>query len=763
MASDIKIKVDFDSKNAQKGLGGLDDKAKQTDIDLKALGKTAAVAFTAVAAGVAASVNEFAKFDNKMRGVKTLLDKNSFGAKGLEKGFREMTDEALRLSTQVPVGIDSLTTSLFDTISAGIDAGEAVKVLGVSSKLAVAGLTDVATATNGMTSALNAYSLGSEEAENVAAKFFIAQKSGITTIQQLADGFGVVGATAAATGVSLNELLGAVSAVTSAGVKTNSAYTGLKAVLSNILKPTADATKEAKRLGVEFNAGALRSKGFATFLGDLKNAAGFTQDSITKLFGSVEAQNIIFALAGNQAEKFADNLKKLGDQTSANGILSDAYETQSKGLQAQMTLLGNNIKRVAIIIGDFFSPAVATAISLTNDFLGALADSTTTAKQAETRIEKLSEKLGILKEQYENNKSALEISTGAMAINGTALEKQTEKTGDQIDEIEKLIRKQEEFKKQPFSLYPEDAVGQNFDDLFNPLVTASDQANAAIVAGTKKRYEEEEALKKAKADRDALAAIEERERIENELMQLEVDLLAGNTTRETYLQKRADIEKRAEGKSIKLRKAVIKSDEQLQTEFRRKQLIQFQKYNGDQVRIQALADAEKYKRQQQYANASLQLANNLASLSVAVSGKQNKTLFAIQKAAAIAQAVIATELGAAIALSTSPPPGNFALSALVRAAGYTGVGLIAATAIQGFAKGGMVEGGIPNQDSVPIMAQQGELVVPRQNFDEVINAVSAERETQSPVEIMIGFTDDAFEIIENKLLERGALGIGNLA
>lgn len=45
-------------------------------------------------------------------------------------------------------------------------------------------------------------------------------------------------------------------------------------------------------------------------------------------------------------------------------------------------------------------------------------------------------------------------------------------------------------------------------------------------------------------------------------------------------------------------------------------------------------------------------------------------------------------------------------------------------------KGLLISGGIPGVDSVPVLAQQGELISPAQNFDEVIGSVRAKREAE---------------------------------
>lgn len=148
----------------------------------------------------------------------------------------------------------------------------------------------------------------------------------------------------------------------------------------------------------------------------------------------------------------------------------------------------------------------------------------------------------------------------------------------------------------------------------------------------------------------------------------------------------------------------------------------------------------------------------------------NKKLFEIGKAAAIASAVVNTAQAVTKALSQYPPPFSFAAAA---AQGVAGAVQISAIQAQGLNQGGVVAGftGTPGKDSVPGMLTPGELIVPNQNFDEVINAVAQSRISsgsspgasdsgQSMMQVVIGFTDDAFQIIEQKLVERRAIGVG---
>lgn len=141
---------------------------------------------------------------------------------------------------------------------------------------------------------------------------------------------------------------------------------------------------------------------------------------------------------------------------------------------------------------------------------------------------------------------------------------------------------------------------------------------------------------------------------------------------------------------------------------------------------------------------------------------RNRKLFEIGKAASIARAVVNVAEGVTKTLSHYPYPLSTALAGAQFAAGAVQLEAIRS---QKFAFGGLVEGGIPGMDSVPAILQSGELVAPRKNFDEVVNAVARDRiqggdsgPQSSRIEVEIGFRDNAGDFIEATLIERDILG-----
>lgn len=295
---------------------------------------TSKLSIAALGAAIGLGIKEFANFEQKLIDVGNL-----FGATGQE--IQNFSDGILEISQRIPVASQDLANGLFDVVSAGVEVGESLKFLETSAKLAVAGVTDTKTAVDGLTSAMNAYGFAANDAEVIADKFFSAQQAGKTTIQELSQSIGQIAPIAKAAGVSFDELLGGISALTKQGIKTPIAVTQLKAALTAIIGPTEQAKKEAQRLGIAFDANALQARGLAGFLNEVTRATGGNQEALKKLFGSTEALNGVIALSKNEFKDLNDIQKQVAN---SSGVVTKATEKQLNTLSSQFTLLINNIK-----------------------------------------------------------------------------------------------------------------------------------------------------------------------------------------------------------------------------------------------------------------------------------------------------------------------------------------------------------------------------------------------------------------------------------
>ena len=135
-----------------------------------------------------------------------------------------------------------------------------------------------------------------------------------------------------------------------------------------------------------------------------------------------------------------------------------------------------------------------------------------------------------------------------------------------------------------------------------------------------------------------------------------------------------------------------------------------------------IAKFKKFQRSEELSNAKT-AASELSRLQQS----ENSTSRAIGKAAALVQIGIDTQRGAIAAYSSLAgiPIAGPALG-IVAAAALSAFGLERARGVQSAQTGGVVAGS-GFGDTIPFLLEPGELITPRRNFDEVINAVADQR------------------------------------
>jgi TP901 family phage tail tape measure protein len=306
------------------------------------------------------AVDVSSEFSAAIAEISTLVDEASFSTANL-------TRVSLELAQAYGGGAIEQARGLYETISAGVtDAAKATDLLRVANELAIGGATNTKTAVDALTSVVNAYSASGAEARDVSDAFFVAIKAGKTTAAELATTMGRVAPTAASLGVSFSDLLAAIAAVTTQGLDTSEAVTGMKAALANIIKPTSDATKEAARLGIKFDAATLRARGLSGFLQTVTSSARFNADSLSKLFGSVEALNSVMALTANESASFNMILGQMGSRAGATNA---AFETMASTLALQRRRFNSLKEAAVIVVGQALEPIAKAIVRFGNAVL----------------------------------------------------------------------------------------------------------------------------------------------------------------------------------------------------------------------------------------------------------------------------------------------------------------------------------------------------------------------------------------------------------
>ena len=361
--SNIDLRVD--SRQAVSGL-----KAAQRQVGLlngatKGLLNTMgplAVAFSGVAL-VRNYFKGFGEAEKATQALKTL----GVEAKVLNSKLLEVSNSLGGLYSQT-----QLTTAAYDVASAGfVKAADAAAVLEASALGAKGGLSELNTVANAVTSVLNAYGKSADESERLVDGFIQTQNDGKIILDQYAKFIGRLAPTAAATNVSIEELNAAISTITAQGVPVQATFTGLNQALVSILKPSAEAEKLAKKLGIEFNEAGLRSQGFADFMADVKAKTGGSTTALVKLFGSVDALKAVLPLVNDDLVSFNRNLER---QTQSAGTATDASNLMSQTLSSQFSDIVNTVGNLVRVLDQALGPALKDILTTIKDIVGKAAE-----------------------------------------------------------------------------------------------------------------------------------------------------------------------------------------------------------------------------------------------------------------------------------------------------------------------------------------------------------------------------------------------------
>ncbi len=354
----------------QKGFFGAGAGAKGAAVGFRTAGAALATALGPLTAGltlVAALTKTFANLaaaDFASAKVKTLgVDVDTLNPK--------LASLSNQLSGQVSQ-LDLLSAS-YDVASAGFgEVAELSDVLKASQLGATGGFSELATVADATTSVLNAYGLSSDQAAKLVDGFIQTQNDGKIVVDQYAQQIGRLAPIAAGAGVGIDELNAAISTVTATGVPVESTFAGLRQVIAAIQKPTSEAAKAAKELGIDFSATALSTKGLGGVLEELVAKGGASEEALAKFFGSVEARTALLPLVNDQLVSFNKNLE---NQANAQGVAAQAAFEAQNTIQGQLTRLGTAFtnlttegSEIGIVLRESLKVAAVTVEALGSAF-----------------------------------------------------------------------------------------------------------------------------------------------------------------------------------------------------------------------------------------------------------------------------------------------------------------------------------------------------------------------------------------------------------
>ena len=345
--------VSLRTASLDKDIAKVGKKLKKLGKGMTSMGKSLSAKLTAPIVGFgAASLISFGKFEKGMAEVKSLMPDLNQGE------FVELEEEVRELA--VSLGVDAVESvgALYQAISAGVPKDNVIDFLLTSSKAAIAGVTDVTTAVDGITTVLNAYKMEASEAEHVSDVLFTAVRLGKTTFAELSASMFQAAPLAAAMNVPLEEIGGAVTTLTKQGVPTSVAMTQIRASLVGLQKPTSTMAEALRSMGYESGQALVDAKGYLGALEALRTDSGLTSQELAKAFKSVEGLGAVLSQTGSNFDGAVEDLTAM---TEAGGAMSAAFEANNQGVFRSFEKSLAIIKELSFQIGEQLAPYVEQA------------------------------------------------------------------------------------------------------------------------------------------------------------------------------------------------------------------------------------------------------------------------------------------------------------------------------------------------------------------------------------------------------------------
>ncbi len=279
-------------------------------------------AINALTSGFKYVLNFTVQYDKELRQLQAIAAISDTGLQNLKDTIEGVANATKFTSLEVAQASTVLA-------QAGLSVSQIKDTLPAIANLATATGTDLATSTDVITSTLNIYELQVTEATRVTNSLTTAMNESKANISGFQTAIQYAGNFAAQLGMTYEETAAAIAAATQAGIRSKSMLgTGLRAVLTEFLKPTDKLVAQLESVGLTVDDINVKTKGFNNVLKTLASA-GFGAE---EAFKGMERRGAAFLAALIRQTDYMDDLRmSMAGSTAA----AEANETQMKSLSNQ--------------------------------------------------------------------------------------------------------------------------------------------------------------------------------------------------------------------------------------------------------------------------------------------------------------------------------------------------------------------------------------------------------------------------------------------
>lgn len=310
-----------------------------------------------VAAGTA-SVKFASDSETSFAKVSTIADNTVLSYDKLKIGVTKASKDS-------GVAITDFNEALYQSLSAGIETGNAIGFTTDMVKLARGGFTDTAKAVDVVTSVLNAYGMSADQASSVSDKLVLTQKIGKTTVDELASSLGRIIPSAKAVNFDIDNVSTGMAILTKRGIQTAEATTYFNGMLNELGKSGTVADKALREMsGKGFSQMMQEGIPLTEVLQMLSDKAAENGMSLSDMFGSMEAGKAALSIMTDGGTEYNKVLEQMKNST---GEAQKAFDKMDATPAVKMEKELNKLKIAGIDAGEKLIPVVIEGAKAVGD------------------------------------------------------------------------------------------------------------------------------------------------------------------------------------------------------------------------------------------------------------------------------------------------------------------------------------------------------------------------------------------------------------
>lgn len=342
---------------------GTSKSIEEVTLSWKAMGRIVAArlitqVFFEMQSAIQRSVKEAADLYNAIAEIQTITERASQGPVEYAISLERVLDLSSRLNFTPQDTANAVYEALSNQI--GETTGELLNFIEVSGRLAKTTRSSLESASDAISSVLNAYNLSTQNSAQIAAQLFTLVDQGRVKLEEIANHLGNVAVPASQLGVSFEHVAASLSAISIAGIPARESMTLMRNIMFKLIGPTEKMEGLFRQWGVSSGQAAIATFGFEGVLAKLAIEAEKGNAEIQELFGTIRAVRGVLGLTDENFQKYITALEATRKaQEEYNEIVEDYISNPGEQFNRLLQQTSNEILAVGLRLVDLINKFAA--------------------------------------------------------------------------------------------------------------------------------------------------------------------------------------------------------------------------------------------------------------------------------------------------------------------------------------------------------------------------------------------------------------------